>query len=175
MVFPSSLSSIIDPADLFGAPKDLSYQELLDFLENPLHKCGRRWYITRGKWRIGWFQKWRRNEAQMAQICPNVWLGASLASIEVIKYLTGNWKPVRAPKMWHLQSADNQIKVERFRRRTWLFSKYIVWAFGIKWLGIGQKIRSFASNQNQMQLEKLRKQEDEGKEVKYPFLWRHII
>lgn len=175
MVFPPSLSSIIEPADIFGAPKGLSYKELHKFLEDPLHKCGRRWYINRGKWRIGWFQKWRQDEVPLAQICPNVWLGASLASIEVIKYLTGKWKTIKAPKMWHLQSAENQIKVGRFRKRTWFFSKYIVWAFSIKWLGIGLNIRSFASKQNQKQLERIRKQENEGKEIKYPFLWRHII
>lgn len=175
LVFHPLSKSIIDPTDIFGGPKGLPYQELHDFLENPSHKCGRRWYISKGKWRIDWFQKWRQGKVQITQFCPNTWLGASLACIEVIKYLTGKWKPVKAPKIWILHPADNQITVGRFRRRTWLFSKYIVWAFNIKWMGIGQKVRNFATNQNQRQIGKMEKQEKEGKEVKYPFLWRHII
>jgi len=175
MVFPPNLSSIIDPADLFGAPRNLPYEELYRFLENPLNKCGRRWYITQGKWRIEWFNKWRANEVRLAQICPNVWLGASLACIEVLKYLTGKWEPVTAPKMWHLMTAENLIKVARFRRRTWFFCKFIVWAFNIKWMGIGQGVRNFTSKRNQRELAEMEKQERDGKEIKPPFMWRHLI
>jgi molybdopterin/thiamine biosynthesis adenylyltransferase len=175
LVFNPSSASIIDPSDIFGGPKGLPYQELREFLENPAHKCGRRWYITKGKWRIDWFQKWRQGQAKITHICPNVWLGASLACIEVIKYMTGKWQPVEAPRIWNIHPADNKIEVSRFRRRTWFFSKYIVWAFNIKWLGIGKWVRNFSTNQNQRQIEKMEKQEKEGRKVKYPFLWKHII
>jgi hypothetical protein len=102
-------------------------------------------------------------------------LGASLACIEVLKYLTEKWKPVRVPKMWHLMTAENRIEVERFRRRTRLFNKIVYWAFNIKWLGIGERIRNFTSKRVKEELAEMERQEKEGKKVKLPFLWRHII
>jgi len=206
MVFPPDLPRVIDPIDLFGGPKNLSYEELYLFLANPLNKFGRRWYITEGKWRIDWFNKWRRNELlllpiskwcfnyniwagdslacegmnelplyPLTQICPTIWLGASLAGIEVLKYLTGKWELVKAPKMWHYELAENRIKVERFRRRSWFFFKYLNWAFNIKWMGLGQRIRSYTLKQLEKELAEMEKQEKEGKEVKPPFMWRHIV
>lgn len=177
MVFPPDLSRMIDPATLFGAPKGLSYEELRDFLGDPVNKAGRRWYVTQGKWRIDWFKKWRVNQPKLplAQICPSVWLGASLASLEIVKYLTGKWKKVRVPKMWHLLAADNRIRVERFRTRSLVFGKIVTWAFNIKPLGIGEWIRNFTSAQIEKELDEMAEQEKEGKEVTVPFMWRHVI
>ena len=207
MVFPPDLPRIFDPIDLFGGPKNLSYEDLYHFLADPFNKMARKFYITEGKWRIGWFKKWRMNEiiflpiskwcfnyniwegeslkcagmvdeqplVPIAQLCPPVWLGSSLASMEVLKYLTGKWKLSRAPKMWHLMLAENRIKVERFRRRTWLFLKIMAWALNIKWLGIGERIRNNTVKQIEKELAEMEKQEEEGKQVKPPFLWRHII
>lgn len=175
MVFPPNLPHVIDPTDLFGSPKNLSYRQLYYFLRNPLNRCGRRWHITEGKWRIDWFNKWCDRKVIETQICPNVWLGASLASLEAIKYLIGKWKRVKAPKMWHLLTAENCIKVERFRRRSWLFGKFIYWAFNIKWLDIGRKYRNYTARRLMRELAEMQKQEREGKEVKPPFMWRHLI
>jgi len=206
IVFPPDLPRVIDPIDLFGGPKGLPYEELYNYLANPLNKFGRRWYITEGKWRIEWFNKWRKNELlllpiskwcfkynkwegdslacnginegplyPLTQICPTIWLGASLASLEVLKYLTGKWKLVKAPKMWHYALAENHIKVERFRRRSRLFFKYLTWAFNIKWLGIGQRIRSYTVKQLENELAEMEKQEKEGKEIRLPFMWRHLV
>jgi hypothetical protein len=207
MVLPPDLPRIIDPIDVFGGPKGLSYEELYEYISNPLIKLGRRWYITEGKWRIEWFNKWRKNEllllpiskwcfkyniwegdslacegmvddqplVPLTQICPAIWLGASLAGIEVIKYLTGKWKPARAPKMWHYELAENRIKVERFRRRSWFFFKYLNWVFGIEWLGIGPRIRSYTLKQLEKEITEMEKQEEAGKKVKLPFMWRYIV
>ncbi len=175
--FPPNSPSIIDPCEIFGSPhniSELTYNKLLKFMENPFHRSARRWYITSGKWRIGWFNKWRNNEVQHTQLCPNVWLGASLACIEVIKYLTGKWKPVKAPKIWHLQPADNRIRVENFRRRTWFFNRMVFYLMNIKVMGIGNRIKSYTSKQLLKELHRMEQQEKEGKKVKYPFLWRFI-
>lgn len=175
-VFPPDMPRIVHPAELFGAPTHLSYGELREFLQDPLTKAGRRWYITQGRWRVSWFNRWRKTEGiPLAQVCPSVWLGASLAAIEVLKYLTGKGRRVKAPEMWHLLPAENRVKAERFSRRTWLFSKYILWAFGIKLLGIGQWIRENTARQMDKELAAMEQQESEGKEVRPPFLWRHII
>lgn len=206
MVFPPDLSRIIDPIDLFGGPKNISYEDLYLFLADPLNKMARRWYVTEGKWRIGWFKKWRMNEVlilpisrwcfnynvwvgeslackgfnklplfPLAQICASLWLGSSLACIEILKYLTEKWNLVGAPRMWHLMLAENRIKVEKFRRRTWLFCKIMTWSLNIKWLGIGERIRNYTFRLTQQELDEMEKQEEEGKEAQLPFMWRYII
>lgn len=175
LAIPPDLTYIIDPTDLFGGPKCLPYEELNDFLTNSDCRGGRRWHIMQGKMRIEWFKKWCRGETTLTQLCPSVWAGASLACIEIIKYLTGKWKPVTPPEMWQLELGDNRIRAAKFRRRTWLFCKFIYWAFNIKWLGIGERVRRYTAQALEKDLNKIQKQEEEGKEVTIPFMWRHII
>jgi hypothetical protein len=95
--------------------------------------------------------------------------------MEAIKYLTGKWQPVKAPKMWHLMTAEKRIKVERFRRRSWLFGKFIYQAFSIKWLDIGRRYQKYTARRLMRELDEMQKQESEGREVKPPFMWRHLI
>ena len=140
-----------------------------------LNRCGRRWHVTEGKWRVDWFIKWRDRQVIEAQFCPSVWLGASLACLEAIKYLTDKWKVAQAPEMWHLVTAENRVKVERFRRRSWFFGKWIYRAFNIKWLDIGRNYRKYTSRRLMRELDEMQKQEKEGKEVRPPFMWRHLI
>ena len=175
LAIPPNLPDIIDPTDLFGGPKCPSYEQLNEFLTDPRCRGGRRWHIIQGKMKIEWFRKWCRGETTLTQLCPSVWAGASLADIEVIKYLTGRWQLVTAPRMWQLELAENRIRVVKFRRRTWFFCKYIWWAFNIKWLGIGEGIKRFTAQALEKDLKKMEQQEKEGKEVKPPFMWRHII
>lgn len=203
MAFPPGLPNIIDPIDLFGGPKGLPYEELYEYIASPLNKFGRRWYITQGKWRIEWFNKWRKNEllllplskwcfnyniwqgeslacvgmnkkplVPLTQLCPTIWLGASLAAMEIIKYLTGKGKLARAPGMWHYELAENKIKVERFRRSSYLFFKMMNWLFSIKWMNVGDKIRNSTIRQLEEELKHMEKQEKEGGKVKTPFFWR---
>jgi len=77
--------------------------------------------------------------------------------------------------MWHVDLANNRINVSRFRRRTWLFSKYIYWAVNIKWLGIGNRIKQISLKTMDKELSKLKQQEEQGKEAALPFVWKHII
>jgi molybdopterin/thiamine biosynthesis adenylyltransferase len=175
--FPPDSPSTIDPCEIFGSPSNISeldYEKLHQFMENPFHRGARRWYLTSGKWRVEWFNKWRNEEVSHAQLCPSVWLGASLACIEVIKYLTGKWKPVKAPKIWHLRLGDNRIKVESFRRRTWYFNKIMACLIRIKPMDIGNRIKKYTSKQLSRDLKKMEQQEKDGKKVKYPFFWRFI-
>ena len=102
---------------------------------------GRRWHMSQGKMRVEWFRKWCKGETTLTQLCPGVWAGGSLAAIEIIKYVTGKWRQVTPPKMWQLELGDNRIKAVGFRRRTWLFSKFIYRAFNTDFLGIGKAIR----------------------------------
>jgi molybdopterin/thiamine biosynthesis adenylyltransferase len=174
-VFPPGLKKEVDPAVLFGSPSNLSYRQLYHFLSNPLNRCGRRWQITEGKWHIDWFCDWRDRKAIEPQICPNVWMGASLVSMEIIKFVTGKWRQVKVPRMWHLLTAANKIKVEGYRRRSWVFEKFIYWTFNIELAGFGTRYRRFTTRRLLRELEGMKKQESEGREVKLPFMWRHLI
>ncbi len=173
-IYPPDLKKTVDPAVLFGSPEKLSYRRLYYFLRNPLNRCGRRWHVTEGKWRIGWFQKWRDGRVPEAQLCPNLWLGAALACTEVIKYITGKWEGVKVPEMWHLLTADNRIRIGKYRRRSWWFEKFIYRAFAFEWLGIGRKYQKYTARRLMRELEHMASQEQGGKEAKPPLMWRLI-
>ncbi len=125
MVFPPGLRRLYDPTDMFGGPSGLGYEELKDFQHDATCRSGRRWHISQGKMRIEWYRQWCQNQAPLTQLCPAVWAGASLAAIEAIKHTTGKWRMVKAPKVWQLELGENRIRALKFRRRSWLFSKYI--------------------------------------------------
>ncbi len=173
-VFPPGQKRVIDPAALFGSPTGLSYRALRSFLRNPLNRCGRRWHITEGKWRLDWFKKWRDGKEIEAQLCPALWLGASLAVMEAVKYITGRWQQVAAPRMWHPVTAQNRVGVERFRRRSWLFERFIYWSFGISWLGIGRKYQRYTAGRLRRELDYMERQEKAGRKIKLPLIWHWI-
>jgi len=175
LAIPPDLPHIIDPTHLFGGPKGLSYEDLKEFLNDRQCRAGRRWHISQGKMRIEWFRGWCVGERTLAQLCPGVWAGCSLTCIEIIKYLTGKWKQVKAPKMWQIELADNRIKVVKFRRRTWLFCKFIYRAFNMEFLGIGKFVRRYTAWALEKDLAKMEEQERKGEKAKIPFIWRHVI
>ena len=125
-------------------------------------------------WRVEWFKRWRDGKEAEAQLCPVLWLGASLAVTEAIKHITGRWQKVRVPLMWHVTLAGNKVKVERYRRRSLLFEKFIYWTFGIKWLGIGRKYNRYTARRLTRELDSMEAQEKDGKAVKLPPMWRWI-
>jgi hypothetical protein len=174
-VYPPGLKKVVDPAVMFGSPRRLSYRGLYHFLRNPLNRCGRRWHITDGRWHIDWFCDWRDSKVIEPQLCPNVWLGASLACMEIIKFITGRWRQVKVPKMWHLLTAASKVKVEVYRRRSWLFEKFIYWTFSIELFNFGRRYRRFTTRRLLRELAGMKKQESEGRPVKPPFMWRHLI
>jgi len=175
MVFPPGGSRIYDPTDMFGGPTGLDYEDLKEFQQNPVNRSGRRWHITQGKMRIGWFKKWRNGENTLTQLCPAVWIGAGFASIEAVKYITGKWKKAQPPKMWQIELAENRIEVKKFRKRTWLFSKYIYWLFNLERLGIGRAVKQFTLKALEKDLDRMEQEEAAGKKPRLPVLWKHII
>jgi len=173
-VYPPGMKRVIDPAVLFGSPRNLSYRQLYYFLRSPLNRCGRRWHITEGKWRVDWFQKWRDGKVYETQLCPVMWMGASLTCVEIIKQLTGKWDRVKVPEMWHLMLADNRIRVGKYRRRSWWFEKFILWTFSIEWMGLGRKYRKYTARRLMRELDEMADQEARGEEVRLPLMWRLI-
>jgi hypothetical protein len=95
--------------------------------------------------------------------------------MEAVKYITGRWQQIKAPKMWHLLTADNQVKEEKFRRRSYYFEKLISWSFGISWLDIGRRYRRYTARRLMRELDFMEKQEARGtSRIKLPFIWRWI-
>ena len=175
MVFPQGMKRVYDPTDMFGGPEGLSYEELLSFQNDPTCRSGRRWHISQGKMRVEWYRRWCRRQAPLTQLCPAVWAGASLAAIEAVKHITGKWKKASAPRMWQLELGENRIKPVKFRRRSWLFGKYIYKAMSVKALGIGERIRMITEKSLQRDLARMEKEEAAGKSPRLPFMWKHLI
>jgi molybdopterin/thiamine biosynthesis adenylyltransferase len=175
MVFPPGLKNIYDPTHMFGGPSGLNYEELKAFQADPTCRSGRRWHISQGKMRIEWYRKWCDGKAPLTQICPAVWAGAALASLEAIKHLTGKWRMVKAPLMWQMELGENRIRAIKFRKRSWLFSKYIYRAMRIKALGIGKRIEVLTRKSLEKDLARMEKEEAEGKCPSLPFMWKHVI
>ncbi len=174
MVFPPQ-NKIYDPTDLMGGPKGLSYDELKEFQTNEITRMGRRWHIIDGKMRISWFKKWCRGDVGLTQLCPAVWAGASIAATEAIKFIIGKWELVRAPYIWFVSLAENKIKVQKYRRRTWLFNKAMYRAFHIKFMNIGKKLEKSTLTTLSKELDRMEAEEAEGKTPKIPFMWKHLI
>ena len=173
--YPPGKKKVVDPAALFGAPEKMTYRQLYYFLRNPLNRCGRRWHITEGKWRIDWFLRWKDRKNIETQLCPNAWIGAGLACTEIIKYVIEKWTMVEVPDMWHIRTADNNCRVGRFRRRSWWFEKIILKVFNIEFMGIGNNYRKFTARRFKNEITAMLKQENEGQPVDYPFLWKYLI
>ncbi len=174
-IYPPDLKKIVDPAALFGAPKGMSYKELYYFLRNPLNRCGRRWHITRGKWSVAHFHKWRQLQAPEPQLCPVFWLGASLVVTELLKGLIGKWKTVRAPSLINIRMAENTINVSRYRWRSYIFEHFIYWTFSIKLFDFGHRYRKFTTRRFFRELKTIERQELKGvKKIRYPLIWYFI-
>jgi len=142
MAFPPH--SKYTPEALFGLPENLSYEELRNLIECWENRCGRRWYITRGKWRVSWWKEWREGKKSITQIAPNLWLTASITASEIVKYIIGKGKLIIAPYMWYIVPADGKIEVRKYAEGR-LFNKYALKAFSIKFLDIGNKWRYLAT------------------------------
>ncbi len=174
MVFPPH-NKVYDPTDLMGGPKGLSYEELKDFQTNEITRMGRRWHIIDGKMRISWFKKWCKGKIGLTQLCPAVWAGAAIAATEAIKYIIDKWEQVHAPYIWFVSLAENKIKVQKYRRRTWLFNKLMYKAFRIKRWNIGKALEKNTLSSLSRELDRMESEEANGKTPKIPFMWKYLI
>ncbi|MDD2777791.1 MAG: hypothetical protein PHI16_02685, partial [Methanocellales archaeon] len=64
-------------------------------------------------WTDEWFENFVNTEKYpFPQIAPIVLAAASLASLEVLKVITGKWETVAAPKYWHIK--PNYASIDEF-------------------------------------------------------------
>jgi hypothetical protein len=108
-------------------PYRFSFEELQAFMGNPDHRRILQYYRTEGAWTEEWFADWTEGKRPHAQLCPIVWVTGALAAMEMIKVISGKWKPVAAPHYWHITPTSARIAkfglgrrlLSRICRRPW--------------------------------------------------------
>ncbi|HAL61355.1 MAG TPA: hypothetical protein DCP08_03000 [Chloroflexi bacterium] len=120
--------SPLSAEECLAMPFGLPYDELKEYMETPEARRVLQYYVTEGKWREEWFDRWAEGEFPHAQICTVVWITACLAAMEILKLITGKWEPVAAPYHWHITPTTARIKkfglfrrlISRLSRRRWI-------------------------------------------------------
>jgi molybdopterin/thiamine biosynthesis adenylyltransferase len=116
--------------DVFGVPK-LNYKGLQRVVHSREYRCAQYNFITAGDWRVDWFWDYFLGKRPLALICTVEWMAVSLAGLEVIKILTGKWKPKLAPKCWYIRKG----KVSSSH-----FGLFIKWHRKLGWIIFGEGI-----------------------------------
>jgi hypothetical protein len=108
-------------------PFRASYDELKVFMESKENRSILYYYQRLGGWTQEWFEGFCEGKLPHPQIAPIVWITGTLASMEIIKIITGRWKPVAAPNYWHITPDGGHIAkfglgrrlLSRMMRREW--------------------------------------------------------
>lgn len=102
------------PEQWYALPTGTSYETLRKLTTTPFFRQRFRkaleYYRDVGGWRDEWFELFLKGERPHAQICPIVWLTAALGTLEILKLVTGKWKPVVAPLHWHITPTSAGIE-----------------------------------------------------------------
>lgn len=120
-------------AECLVMPYGFGYRELQEYTINPDARRLLLYYVTEGQWREDWFEEWVEDKKPHAQICPIVWITGTLAALEVIKLVSGKWKPIIAPYYWHITPSSARIRkfglgrklASRLSRHKWLRERMI--------------------------------------------------
>jgi hypothetical protein len=114
-------------AECLAMPLGFGYQELKEYTTRPEARRLSQYYVTDGGWREDWFDQWTVGKLPHAQLCTMVWITSCLAAMEILKLITGKWKPVVAPYYWHVTPNGAGVKkwgwgrrmVSRWSRTQW--------------------------------------------------------
>ena len=101
----------------FGIPKGLNYKTLHNIMFSKKYRQMFRstleYYKNEGEWTDEWFENFvTTDKYPFPQIAPMTTAAASLASLEVLKVITGRWEAVAAPKYWHIK--PNYASIDEF-------------------------------------------------------------
>ncbi len=126
--------SLIPPSgptveDLQGVPQVDTYEELREVLEVRRYKLGTYFYIPLASWRPDYYRRFLEEGARPTQICPIVWIASSLGALEILKWLSGKWPPVAAPRYWYITSG--KIKINRLNWPS--LQTLLVWQRLVMW------------------------------------------
>lgn len=134
--------SLIPPSgpfleDLQGIPKLNTYEELRQMLEVRRYKLGTYFYIPLANWRPDYYRRFLQEGLRPTQICPIVWVSSSLGALEILKWLSGKWPPVAAPRYWHITAS--QIQVNRMNwpslQTLLVWQRLLMWKLFQTWFG----------------------------------------
>lgn len=98
-------------------PYRMAYPELSNFMDDPGNRQILLYYQTAGAWSQEWFEGWCEGALPHAQLCTPVWITGALAAMEILKVVSGKWKPVVAPRYWHITPTGARIAKFGFARR----------------------------------------------------------
>jgi len=98
-------------------PYRFPYAELKSFMDNPNNRRILQYYRTEGAWTQEWFDGWCQGALPHAQLCSPVWITGALATMEIVKVVSGKWKPVVAPRYWHITPTGARIAKFGLTRR----------------------------------------------------------
>jgi len=104
-------------AECLAMPYGFDYEQLCEYTTRPDARRLLQYYVTDGAWREDWFERWTVGEAPHAQLCTIVWITSCLAAMEILKLVTGKWKPVVAPYYWHVTPTDARVRKFAWGRR----------------------------------------------------------
>ena len=93
-------------------PKGLPYAQLKEFMCDPDNRRTLQYYCTEGGWTDEWFEGFCEGTKPHAQLCSIVWITSALAAQEIIKVVSGRFKPVVAPRYWNI--TPNGAHIARF-------------------------------------------------------------
>jgi hypothetical protein len=115
--------------EIEGVPRLESYEELKAILAIRKYKFGTYFYVPFADWRIDYYRAFIEEDISPAHIAPSVWLCSSLGSLEVLKVLSGKWKPVKSPHYWNI--TKNGIRINRIGGLN--LQTLLVWQRKIMW------------------------------------------
>jgi hypothetical protein len=104
-------------AECLAMPAGCNVEELRDFQTDKDHRKVLYYYQSVGGWRQEWFDAWCEEKRPHAQMCTIVWMTGTLAAQEIIKLVSGKWKPVVAPYYWFITPEETKIKKFGIGRR----------------------------------------------------------
>ena len=95
--------------DIYGIPQMDSYEKLHELFKSHLYKFGAINYLTHGDWQIDYYKSFVFDDSPPTQICATVWISSSIGALEVLKVLSGKWKPVSSPRYWEITAGKIKI------------------------------------------------------------------
>jgi molybdopterin/thiamine biosynthesis adenylyltransferase len=98
-------------------PYKATYDELQEFMQSSENRSILHYYKKTGGWTQEWFEGFCEGKLPHPQIAPIVLITGALAAMEIIKIVTGRWKPVAAPNYWNITPSGGRIARFGFGRR----------------------------------------------------------
>jgi len=118
-------------AECLVMPYGFGYEQLVDYTHRPEARRLLLYYQTEGQWHEDWFDQWTESRKPHAQMATIVWITGCLAAQEVLKLVSGRWRPVVAPRYWHVTPEGACIRhfglgrklASRLSRHQWLLDR----------------------------------------------------